>query len=95
MALPHQFIDQDLAVSGFFTVTDTPYVLTDSASILFDANEATAILVVSLAGCTYALGTAPTGAGTLHMAPAGAFPIIVKAGEKIYIAGTATISVLE
>ena len=95
MALPQQFVDQDLSPSGFYTVSSPPYVLTAAASIMFDADAPTAILVGSDASTTYALGATPTGTGVLHYKPAGAFPIIVKAGEKIYIAGTATISVIE
>lgn len=92
---PHQFSDQDQQLSGFYTVTDTPYPLTDAQSIVFDADEETAILIVSDAGCDYEIGTNPTGAGAMHRAPAGAFPIVVKANERVYIGGTATISVIE
>jgi hypothetical protein len=94
MAKPTQYLDQNDFISGFYSVT-SPQALTDAQSTVFDANEITCILIVSDAGVEYSLGTNPTGSGTLHKAPAGAFPLVILAGYKIYISGSATISVVE
>ena len=94
MARPIQYLDKNDLISGFYSVT-SPQALTNAQSTLLDADDITCILIVSDSGCSYSLGTNPTGAGTLHKAPAGAMPLVIKAGYKIYISGTATISIVE
>jgi hypothetical protein len=83
MAKPHQLDDQDRSVSGFFTM-GAHYALTDSASVVFDADEATAIVFTATAGCTFSIGVTPTSGS--HVCPAGVlYPVWIPAGEKIYI----------
>lgn len=94
MAKPNQYLDKNDLVSGFYSV-GAAYTLTDEQSVLFDADDITAIVVVSSAGCSFSTGVNPDATPVIHDAPAGAYPLVIKAGEKIYIAGTAKISVVE
>ena len=94
MAKPTQYIDKNDLISGFYSV-GAVYTLTDEQSVILDADEITAIVIVTAAGCSFSTGTNPDATPVLHDAPAGAYPLVIKAGEKIYIAGTAKISVVE
>jgi hypothetical protein len=93
MAKPNQFLDKNDLISGFYSV-GLAYSLTDEQSVIFDENDITAIVIVTAAGCSYSVGTNPDATPVLHDAPAGAYPLTILAGEKIYISGTAKISVV-
>ena len=94
MAKPNQLLDKNDLISGFYSV-GAVYSLTDAQSVVFDATAPTAIVIVSSAGCSFSVGTNPDATPVLHDAPAGAYPLTIKAGHKIYISGTAKISVVE
>jgi hypothetical protein len=92
MAKPNQFLDKNTYISGFYALVEgSAQTVTDAATTVFDADDYTAVLITSSAGCTFSTGSAP--AAGEHVIPANVvYPLIVPAGDKIYIAGTAVIS---
>ena len=100
MAIPQQVICKDWLGTGIFGVeADSAQVLdgtsASDASTVFDATEATAILLVS-DGVRFEVGDDPTASATTHLAIAPAMTLRIDAGQKIAVfGGEATVSVVE
>jgi len=100
MSVPEQIKCKDWLPTGIFGIEAGSAQVLDGtsasdASTVFDADEATAILLVS-DGVRYEVGATPTASATTHLAIAPAMTLRIEAGQKIAVfGGEATVSVVE